>query len=152
MFDHWATKRLYLLMACLTVVLGLLVFGEVSGHLSPRSFAIAAACFLIGSFVGLTIFFNNVKARNQLSTPAPGSPMDAATRKRLQDGVRTLRRMVFVLPVLLVIGLWDTKDQPLWAVLGGVAVSITITTICFIGMRKAQARLKEQDQANEQRS
>jgi uncharacterized membrane protein YkgB len=152
MFDRWAMKRLYLLMTCFTAALGLLVFGEVAGHLSPRSFGVAAICLFIGSFPVLDAFFNKVRVRNQLSAPTHGSLMDEATRKRLHDGVRTLGRLVIVFPVLLVIGLWEFKDLPRLALLGGVVVNVTLTTICFLGMRKTQARLKEQNQAHEQRS
>jgi hypothetical protein len=143
MLDQWAMKRLYFLMFCVVAVLGLLTFGEVSGHLSPHNFAIAAICFFVGSFTVLAIFFYKVRARNQLSALGPGVSLDAATRKRLQNGVRALRRIVMIMPVFLIIGLWETKGEPLLPRFVGSAINIWITTTCFFAMRKTQARLKE---------
>jgi hypothetical protein len=140
--DTWFRKRFFLLILCFATCLVALSLTLVTGHLSNRGFGILAALLAVTFWVILTIFLYNAKARYRRAAPPAGTPLDTATRTRLQRSARMLQLAIVFFPMLLVFGLFLAGHNPMMVRLTGIVMNLSLTAYFYMAWRRVQAKLK----------
>jgi hypothetical protein len=133
-------KRLILLSACSAVVMIPLALETGRGHLSPRGLGISLliVCFSMG--VGFALIVRRTASEFKVPPPAPGSPIDDDTRKRLLLSIRGAKAMIILLAAGLVFGL--SQGGPPLPLLVGAAINLSITAWLILRVRRLQKTLK----------
>jgi hypothetical protein len=119
-------RKLLLLFAC-SVVAAILVSYEFGrGSLSPRGLGIALLALLIAIGIVLVLIIRSAKG---FTAPLgqPETSIDPANHKRLFWLIRMAQARVATMAVVVVLGLTQIRDFPVWALLVGVAISLAIT-------------------------
>ena len=121
---------------CFTCVAVTLTFAYAKGNLSPRllgtGFLILVACLFGVIVVKLT------RAKTASSEPPPTTEK---SKNETDAALKKLETTVLILPVILIIALWQTRDAPLLPRLAGAAVNILFTCyfIVLIRAKKKQS-------------
>jgi Ca2+/H+ antiporter len=115
---------LFLLVICFTALVLPVIYLYARGGLSPRQLG-TAFLILIGCLFAVVVF----RLRRRQAEQSQPSPQDKDS-PQVAGAVRKVRAAVVILPIVLLISLWATKEQPLLPRLVGAAISISIT--CYL--------------------
>jgi glucan phosphoethanolaminetransferase (alkaline phosphatase superfamily) len=128
-------KQLAATFACFFLFLLLLAFLFVRHAVSPRQFALA----LLGLMcAGSVLFFFIFKSARQFvnqdrSADRVAAEVPAATLRRLKI-------FAVALPIILILGLWITRGQPLLPRAVGAAINLFFTFAIISVLRRAKRR------------
>lgn len=126
-------NSLWLIIICF-VALGLpLVYEYAKGNLSPRQLA-TGFLMLIGCLFGFIVLR---LTRGQLAG-SPPAPSDGRSPAAAINSLRTLRAFAVILPVILILASWITRDEPLLPRAIGAAINIFFT--CWLLLLLSRAR------------
>ena len=147
--DYFVVQR-YIGRRFLMLMLGgMFVFIPVSlafgkGLLSPRALAsimIAyAACFAVAVFVIL----RNARARLQASPEKYSGIPDDAMRRKFRKRIRNMKLGIAFFALVLVYGLWETRDAQWPPRLIGATVNLLYQTMMIQSIRRMQKQLKQE--------
>ncbi len=108
---------------CFAVLGFPLVYEYTKGNFSPRQLG-AGFVMLIGCIFGLIVFR---LSRGQTDETRPLAS-DEKSSTLMVSAVRKVRIAAVTLPIILVVGLWLTRGQPLLPRLAGALMSVFITS------------------------
>lgn len=142
--EKYIRERFVLLMFCGALVLtsSALAFGN--GLLSSR--ALASVMLAWGACVAVAFFVivRNIRAKSQVSSGKSTETADGATLKKFRKRIRELQFGVAFFALVLVYGLWESRDDPWPPKLVGVAVNLLFQTVMILSIRKMQKQLKQE--------
>lgn len=119
-------------MICLAGLGSLFAYEYLKGNLSPQLLGLGLLT-LFACLLGFNFF------RLKHSKSLPSHENDSV---ELARAFRTIRRMTVALPILLIVGLWATWDQPLFPKLVGVAINVLITCWLLTLLHRAKRKLR----------
>jgi len=143
MSEDWFKKRFAFLMVGTLVALLPATLMYVDGKLSARGFALVFVLILVAFIAMLWSWLIKVRDANRQLAADHAYVPDVKTRRRLKRQILQFRIFLVILPILLVYGLWDTRDTPLLPRLAAAAINLLITMAIFVGMKNIQARLEK---------
>jgi len=130
--ERWHDKRdgmnksfsnsIVLIVLSFVLLMSPLIYEQAKGELTPKQLAAVLLIFMGCLFAFL--LFRFTQARLAQGQPVPSketAPSETGNARR------TARVAVLILPVLLVIGLWVTRDGPLLPRVVGAAINIFFT-------------------------
>ncbi|MCU1272345.1 MAG: hypothetical protein JWN74_3639 [Acidobacteriaceae bacterium] len=117
-------KRMLLLSGCSVTVIILLSYEFSHRNLSPRGLGIAL--LIVCAAIGTAAAFLIKKSAKEFAVP-PGTSVNAVTRKQLLWQIRMAKIRIAIMGVALVLGLTQSRDFPLLALLIGLVLNLLIT-------------------------
>ena len=144
-FERLYRKRFFVLCGCLALVLMALAFGMVNRVLSPREFGFIAIFLWIGMFIGIMRIiklYRKSDAEFREKQIAQGLPAQSLDRERYTKSVRSLKRLIGLMTVLLAYGLWNTQGQALMPRLVGTGVDLFIILLAINSLLRARRKLQ----------
>ena len=139
-------KRIYAIVGAGACVLMVLAWVFVDGDLSPRGFAVAALVWWIAMFAAI---FRLIRSRQRSAEDvrrkqiARGVPAALLDRDECVRNIRSMKRLIAVLAVLLGYGLLATQGQPLLSRAVGAAVDVFFLAACGRSLMRSQKKLRE---------
>lgn len=120
------------------VVFFLLAFGMARHAVSPRQFGLIMLLVMVAGFVAFYSIFKSARTAvvQRIHSDSQPEIPKAATRR----SVRRLRVVVVTLPVLLVLGLWATRSDPILPRLVGAAINLGLTFWFLSILRRVKKR------------
>lgn len=138
--ERYIRWRFFLLIfgGALVLVPAVLAFGN--GLLSPRAFASVMIAYV--AFIAVAVFtiFRKVKASSGKSTETA----DDATLRKFRKRIRGLQFGVAFFALVLVYGLWETRDDPWPPRLVGVTINLLFQAVMIQSIRRMQKQLKQE--------
>jgi hypothetical protein len=134
-----------LLQVCLGgyVLLALLILcAYVGGKISVRSLGLEYAALFVIAVIAVTI----VVGRHKQADPVKNGliePFDTLQAKAARKTIRNYKIAILFMCVILIYGIWDSKEFPLWVTLVGAAVNIAITLVLVRIVRVKKAELPQ---------
>jgi len=126
------------LFVCFSVLMSLLVYGAVTGAVSPRLFGLCGIVLMLGLFIGFAY-----RLRSAHATEGSQNSIRSFTEDSVQVNlsIKRLRIAIGVMLLLLLNGLWFTRGGPLLPRLVGVTINLFITASFVFRLRRAKKLL-----------
>lgn len=131
---HQLLVRIRLTIGGFILALALAAGLFMGHHLSPVGFAISVLVLAVIAGIVLTRFLQ------QFRNVDPLQPLDERTLRRQQ---RTLKSMLAILFFCLLLGLWETRSDPILPRVTGIAISLFFITTSILNLRRGRAKLKQ---------
>jgi hypothetical protein len=136
-------RSLMLMLGGMFVLIpAILAFGK--GLLSPRAFATMMIAYAACIAVAVFVILRNARARLQASLEKFSGIPDDAMRRKFRKRIRNMKLGIAFFALVLVYGLWETRDTPLPPRLIGATVNLLYQTVMIQSIRRMQKQLKQE--------
>jgi hypothetical protein len=147
--DYFANERYirrrFVLLVCsgvLVLMPAALAFGN--GLLSSGALASVMLAWVACGAVASFVIVRNIRATSQVSSDKSTETADDATLKKFRKRIGRLQFGVAFFALVLVYGLWETRDDPWPPRLVGATINLLFQTVMIMSIRKMQKQLKQE--------
>jgi hypothetical protein len=133
------TPFLVLFVGTLILLAGLFAAGKIS----PREMGYASFAVCLAAAVILTLLIGKTTRETRPVTQLSEARGDPTTRKKIIRSIRTCKVAIVLMPLILVYGLWATRNGPLLPRIVGVVINIATTGVFVVALKRQIARLRQ---------
>jgi hypothetical protein len=136
--ERYMRRRFLLLMfgGALLLIPAVIAFGN--GLLSSRGLALVMLAYIACVSVAAFLIVRKIRSGSVVPSGEGTETADHATLKRFQKRIRKLQIGLAFFALVLVYGLWETRDDPWPPKLIGVAVNLLFQTVMIHSMENAE--------------
>jgi hypothetical protein len=113
---------------------------DTSGGVTPRLLGLGLAGLMACLWLVIYLSLRKVVAKRRAQNQGSLSDEESSI---LRSAVRRLQRVVFVLPILLIVGLYMTRGATIVPRLTGAAINLAFTFWFVFLIRRGKKRLQE---------
>ena len=129
----------FIILGFITAVFALLYLSSV-GHLSVRQFGLGLLALMACLFLVIYFRLRYRMARRSEEIPAELTSGKTSPPPELQIAAKGLRAAVVILPIILVVGFFSTRGQPLAPRLVGAAINLAFLGWFIFLLRRYKQR------------
>jgi hypothetical protein len=118
----------------------IMAVGDTSGGVTPRLLGLGLAGLMACLWLAIYLLLRKVSAKRR---PQNQGSLSDEESSNLRSAVRRLQRVVFVLPILLIVGLYMTRGAAIGPRLTGAAINLAFTFWFIFLIRRGKKRLQE---------
>lgn len=119
----------------------IILCASVGNLISVRQVGIAYIVLFVVAVLLATSVLGGSRVRIDTANDTVGKAPDQLQQRAALRTIRNYKVAVIVMLLILIYGLWDSKEFPLWVTIVGVVINIGITYVLVLTVRSKQARL-----------
>lgn len=141
--ERYTRGRLLWLLLGSLIVLVPVACAFANGLILPRALGLVLLLYVACVALAVSVILRRARVEVEASANRLDQFPDDAMRRKYRGRIRRLELYVAILVLLLVYGLWATRDDPWPPKLFGAAINLLFEAVMIRSIRRMQKQLKE---------